>query len=166
MNIQDLAKTLSDFDAPETWGQHARNIDTQIKTEVFNIAEMLWIERMARTGNLLLHPDVLDQLKKQNWKPSDIQKRMIWASVLALASGPTSKERFNIIKNRLLKKHGRDWWEDVYQRKTNAWAAKERIKKQRSEDGPAITMMIKNTHLFAGAAAEQKLDALRMIPKV
>ncbi|WP_255547130.1 hypothetical protein [Moritella sp. 36] len=103
MNTQDLAKTLSDVDAPETWGQHAKNIDTQIKTEVLNLAEMLWTERMARTDNLLLHPDVLDQLKKQNWKPTDLQKRMIWASVLALASGPNSKERFNIIRRDCLK---------------------------------------------------------------
>ncbi|NQZ92321.1 MAG: hypothetical protein HRT97_08275 [Moritella sp.] len=166
MNRQNLAKTLSDIDAPETWGQHSRSIDPKIKAEVFNIAEMLWTERMARTGNLLLHPDILDQLIKQNWKPTDVQKRMIWASVLALASGPKSKERFDLIKKRLLKKHGRDWWEDVYQRKTNAWAAKERIKKQRVENGSAINILADNTHLFAGAVAEQKLDALRMIPKV
>jgi len=166
MDIEILAKQCSKIDALETWGQHTQYLERSVKMEVFILAEMLWTERMARTGNLLLHPDVLDQLKKQNWKPTDVQKRMIWASVLALASGPSSKERFNIIKKRLLKKHGRDWWEDVYQRKTNAWAAKERIRKQQSSNGPAITMLANNTHLFAGAVAEEKRDALRMIPKI
>lgn len=165
MDKSELIKKLSNIDALETWGDYCKNLTASDKQEVFSAAEQLWIERMARNMKLLLHPEVLAQLELQSWKPNDLQKKMIWASVLASAEGDDSKQRFQIIKSKLLKKYGRDWWEDVFRRKTNAWAAKERIRKTVSSYGPAVSTLISHTHLFAGMAVDDRDSALRMIPK-
>ncbi|MDX7806974.1 hypothetical protein SJS53_09650, partial [Aeromonas caviae] len=101
----------------------------------------------------------------QHWVPNDLQKRMIWASVLASAEGTTSRERFKTIKTCILKKYGRDWWEDVYRRQKHAFAAKERIRKQSASNGPVVNMLIANTLLFGEAARDQVKAALSMIPK-
>ncbi|RND27369.1 hypothetical protein EC575_26720, partial [Vibrio cholerae] len=97
------------------------------KKESLERAQPLWIERKVSENTLYLHPDVISDLKKQNWLPNDLQKRMIWASVLASAEGSDRRQRFKSIKAILLKKYGRDWWEDVYKRQKFAFAAKERI---------------------------------------
>jgi len=166
MNTAELAKQLSEIDALETWAGRCSAIDKWDRLEVFKVAEKLWLERMAESRKLLLHPGVLDQLRSQSWETNDIHKRMIWASVLASVEGSDSKVRFKTIKNLLLNKYGRDWWEDVYERKTNAWAAKKRIRKQTALHGSAMNTLINNTHLFSEAAEEERELALRMISKV
>ena len=164
MNTTEAAKNLSEIDAPDKWLEHCPQLRTEDKAKTFKLAEQMWVERMVKSNSLLVHPDILKQLEKQSWAATDIQKRMIWASVLATAEGSDSKERFKNIKILLLKKHGRDWWEDVYKRVNNAWAAKERIRKRTGSDSPAISMMANNTILFAGAAQQERESALRMIP--
>lgn len=58
---------------------------------------------MIKTQQLFMHPNIFKQLQEQSFQPTDIQKRMIWASVLASADSANSKQRFAIIKKRLLK---------------------------------------------------------------
>lgn len=165
MDRSDLIKTLSDVEALETWSAYCLDLEPSERKSVYLSAEKLWIQRMAKKGKLFVHPDVLEQLEAQSWEPTDLQKRMIWASVIASAEGPDSKLRFQTIKSRLLKKYGRDWWEDVFKRKTNAFAAKERIRKAAGPSGSAIEMLANNTILFSSFAAEERDASLRMIPK-
>jgi hypothetical protein len=165
MDTIELAKYLFEIDALDKWGEKCLPVGATQRAEAFRLAEPLWIERMGKTGKLLVHPDVLKELEAQSWVASDLQKRMIWACVLASADGEDSKERFRSIKQKLLRKYGREWWEDVYRRKNNAWAARERIRNKESSYRPAVSMIIANTHLLAGAAADERDSALRMIPR-
>lgn len=163
--MEELVKKLASIDELESWKQHCKGYSLEEKRVAFERAQSLWIARKASENTLYLHPDVIADLRGQNWMPDDLQKRMIWASVLASAEGPNSKNRFKSIKAGLLKKYGRDWWEDVYQRIKHAYAAKERIFKQTSSNGPAINMLVANTHLFGEAARDQIIAALKMVPK-
>ena len=167
MTAEDLARALSCIEELETWGNycHHKGLDKKIKTHAIKLAKPLWIERMVKTGKLLVHPNVAKDLEMNAWQTNDIQNRMIWASVIASASGEDSKKRFYAIKNHLLKKYGENWWEDVYQRKTYAWAAKERIRKQCKTDSVAINTFKNNTHFFDGYDQEERYQALCMIPE-
>jgi len=55
------------------------------------------------------------------------------------------------------------WWEDVYRRKTSVFSAKNRIKKN-TGSGAAATFMA-NTILGVSCGNDERLKALRMIPK-
>ncbi|WP_253912502.1 hypothetical protein [Vibrio sp. B1Z05] len=81
------------------------------------------------------------------------------------AEGVRSRERFKSIKNSLINRYGRDWWEDVYKRQKPAFAAKERIRKQIASNGAAVNILIENTHLFSEVARDQITSALSMVPK-
>ncbi|WP_305463189.1 hypothetical protein [Photobacterium leiognathi] len=85
--------------------------------------------------------------------------------VLASGEGSDSRQRFKSIKASLLKKYGRDWWEDVYKRQKPAFVAKERIRNQTASYGVAVNMLMANTHLFGDIARDQIHRALIMVPK-
>tara|TARA_R100000687_G_scaffold54795_1_gene43697 strand:- start:158203 stop:158697 length:495 start_codon:yes stop_codon:yes gene_type:complete len=163
--LEELVKKLAAIDELETWIQHCQGYRPEEKKVAFESAQSQWIARKVSENTLYVHPDVIADLRGQNWMPDDLQKRMIWASVLASAEGLNSKNRFKSIKAGLLKKYSRDWWEDVYQRIKPAFAAKERIFKQTSSNGAAIDMLVANTHLFGEAARDQVIAALKMVPK-
>ncbi len=163
--MEELVKKLASIDALETWKQHCQGYSSQDKKVAFERAQSLWIARKVSENTLYLHPDVISDLQKQSWLPNDLQKRMIWASVLASYEGSDSRQRFNSIKTSLLKKYGRDWWEDVYKRQKPAFAAKERIRKQIASNGSAVNMLMANTHLFGEVARDQITSALSMVPK-
>lgn len=162
-NMEELAKTLSSIDELETWKNHVQGYSKSDVAYAYKLAQPLWVKRMLSDQKLFLHPDVIDQLREQNWQPSDVQKRMIWASLLGTDESPGSKKRMYKVKNSLIKKYGRDWWEDVYTRIKPVYAAKERIKKIHS--GPAVSAFISNTFIGSEAASEERNQALSMIPK-
>ncbi len=163
--LETLVKKLASIDELETWNQHCQGYSFQEKKTVFERAQPLWISRKVSENTLYLHPDIISDLRKQNWLSNDIQKRMIWASVLASAEGSDSKQRFKSIKASLLKKYGRDWWEDVYRRQKFAFAAKEHIRNQTASNGTAVNMLMANTHLFGDIARDQIHNALSMVLK-
>lgn len=163
--MEELIQKLATIDELETWKLHCQGYSAQDKKVAFQTAQPLWVKRKASEGTLYLHPEVIGQLRDQNWIPNDLQLRMIWASVLASAEGFDSKVRFRSIKASLRKRYGHDWWEDVYHRQRSAFAAKERIRRQSAENGFAINTLIANTHLFNGAMKDQVKAALSMIPK-
>lgn len=165
ININELAEELSKIDEIEQWPEHLSHITYISNKGIYAIAEPLWLERTHREGKLYVHPNVAKQLHNQFWKANDLQKRMIWASIIGSADGADSKARFKDIKAKILKKYGRDWWEDVYKRKTNVYAAKSRIKNQLGLQGPALQTLVNNTSLFAGIERDQIQAALEMIPE-
>lgn len=164
-NLDEIAKRLANIDAPDHWNESCPPIKKNEKNYVFELSEQLWLKRMVESKKLYLHPSIFEQLHEQLWVANDLQKRMIWASVLASCEGNDSKVRFRKIKESLLKKHGRDWWEDVYPRIKKAWAAKERIRKKVLTQGSAVSVLINNTHLFQSFAIDEWNRALEMIPK-
>lgn len=166
MNIHDIAKKISNIDDLETWNEYFPNSYVGSKKDVFELAQPLWVERMINSQKLLIHPNVITQLKKQCFKSNDVQNRMIWASVLASADPVNSKQRFTVIKKCLLNKYGRVWWEDVFKRKNNAWAAKDRIRKITNYNGKAVNTLINNTHLIGDAFQSEIMIALKMIPEI
>lgn len=161
--MEELAKILSNIDELETWKNHVEGYSKPDVDSAYKVAQPLWVKRMISTQKLFLHPDVIDQLKAQNWQPSDIQKRMIWASLLGADESSESRKRMYRVKDSLIKRYGRDWWEDVYARIKPVYAAKERIKKISS--GPAVSAFISNTFIGSEAASKERNRALSMIPK-
>lgn len=161
--MEELAKILSNIDALETWKDHFQDYSKSDITLACKLARPLWVKRMISAQKLFLHPDIIEQLKQQNWDPSDLQKRMIWASILASDASPQSKTRMYEIKDALIKKYDREWWEDVFKRMKPAYAAKQRIKEINS--GPAMSAFISSTFIGKEAAHEERNQALRMIPK-
>lgn len=158
------AEKLSCIDEIDRWPDEVSRLNIINKREVFDAAQSLWIERMLKENKLLIHPEVANQLVKQGFIANDLQMKMIWASVLASADGSDSKERFRVIKDRLIKKYGRDWWEDTYRRVKPAYAARERIKKIHKSNGPAMRVLIRKTHLFSDVHSGEVKAALKMIP--
>ena len=166
MNQTEIAKLLSEIDSLDEWINHCPLMGREEKKEIYALAEKMWIARMVREQKLLIHPEVSEQLELQSWVATDVQKRMIWASVLASAHGDDSKARFRKVKESLINKYGREWWEDVYKRQKPAWAAKERIRKYKERRTEAVDKFISNTHIGACAASDEVDQALRMIPKI
>ena len=163
--MEELVQKLTLIDELETWKEYSQGFSPQDKKLAFERAQALWIARKVSENALYLHPDVISDLQRQSWIPNDLQKRMIWASVLVSAEGVRSRERFKSIKNSLINRYGRDWWEDVYKRQKPAFAAKERIRKQIASNGAAVNMLMANTHLFGEVARDQITSALSMVPK-
>ncbi|KZN39846.1 hypothetical protein [Pseudoalteromonas luteoviolacea] len=162
MDINELAISLSKINEPELWIRHIPRTYRGLRKDVFKLAEPLWIKRLVASNELYVHPNVIKSLVIQNFIPNDLQKKMIWASILASNS---DHRRRNTIKILVKKKHGHDWWEEVFERSRNAWAAKERIQKNLKENGPAINKLIASTHLFGQAARDELIAALIMIPE-
>ncbi len=161
--MEELSRRLSKIDALETWKDHVQGFSRHEVVEVYERAQPLWIHRMIYENKLYLHPDVIEQLERQGWIPNDLHKRMIWASLIASDESQNSKKRMYKIKNGLIRKYGRDWWEDVYSRLRYVYAAKERIKKIHS--GPAVSAFITNTLIGAEFGNDKRVEALRMIPR-
>ena len=160
--MEELAINLSKIDALELWKDHVGGHEKHEIDAAYRLAEPMWVKRMIQSEKLLIHPDVAEKLEIQSWRPDDLQKRMIWASILGTDESSQRKERMYRIKDKLIKRYGRGWWEDVFKRKNSVYAARERIKK--NVDGPAMATFIANTHLGANCAADERLKALRMIP--
>lgn len=161
--MEELIKTLSAIDEPEIWKDHTNGYDKAEVARAFAEAEVLWLKRMISDHRLFLHPDIIAEIKSQGWKPSDLHKRMIWASIIGSDESRYSKKRMYRIKTALINKHGADWWEDVYARIKPVYAAKERIKMLHS--GPAVSMFINKTLIGGEHARSERDEALRMIPR-
>jgi len=162
MNIQSLAKTLSQIDEPEQWVNHIPSSYSGKNRAVFALAEPLWIQRMVSHNNLYIHPNVIKKLKSQYYIPTDLQNRMIWASILA---SNDDKNRKSVIQRLVKKKYNYDWWEDAYCRTRKMWIAKERINKKLNSNGSGMNTLINNTVFFANAAQSEVEAALKEIPE-
>jgi len=162
MNINDLAKTLSQIDEPEEWANHIPSLYSGPSKTIFELAEPLWVQRMINQNKLYVHPNVIKQLKAQSFISTDLQNRMIWASILASNNDDNRKAT---IKKLVKEKYGFDWWEDVYGRTRKMWIAKERIRKKLNGNGVGMNALINNTSLFANAAQSEIESALKEVPE-
>jgi hypothetical protein len=163
ISILNLAKTLSQIDEPEQWVNYIPSSYSGTNKDVFRLAEPLWLQRIISQNNLYVHPNVIKQLKNQFFIPTDLQKRMIWASILASSSSATRKSE---IKKLVNKKYGYDWWEDSYGRTRKMWIARDRIIKKLNSNGSGMNVLISNTHLFGNAVQTEIEAALKHIPEI
>jgi len=162
--MRELIEKLSNIDALETWKNHVAGYPKSEVAIAYKEAQPLWVERMIANNQLLLHPEVIEQLRSQNWVPNDLQIRMIWASIIASDESRFSKKRMYRIKESILNRYGNDWWEDVYKRIKPAFAAKQRIKKM--DAGSITTQFLSNTIMGRGMLHDEYLAALKMIPNI
>ena len=160
--MQYLIEKLSNIDALETWKKHVAGYPKSEVAIAYQKAKPLWVERMILNNRLLLHPEIIEQLRSQDWIPNDLQSRMIWASLIASDDSRFSKKRMYRIKESIQKKYGNDWWEDIYQRIKPAFAAKQRIKKM--DSGSITAQFLSNTIMGSDMLREEYLSALKMIP--
>ncbi len=157
-----LIKNLVATDDLEKWGDVTQNLSKDDKAKIYDIAEPKWIERKLLNGTLLLHPDVRAELTARDFKPLNVHRKMIWASVLVMLEGVDSKERYNRIKEKIIKKHNNKWWFDVQKRVKPTYAAKSRLEKQSL--GNATSFAAQNSSFFGGVVQGSRDDALKMIP--
>ena len=161
--MHELAKKLSLVDEPEKWKEHTSGYSEHDIRIAYKVAVPLWVERMILAEKLLFHPDVTKDIQAQGFELNDLQSRMAWASILATDTSSQSRERFKLLKKKIIGRHGRDWWEDVYQRRSAIYAASMKIKE--SWDKPAMATFFSCTILGAQCADDEKIRALRKLPK-
>lgn len=165
MEVTAIARQFAGIDDLDLWSEVASGLDRSQKQAAIQAAQPLWIERMVKEGKLLLHPEVIDTLSRSHWRPQDNHLQMIWASLLASRDSTDSKEYFQRIKKKLLRKYGRDWWEAVYKRVNHAYAAKARIARNIGDLGPGMHTMAKRSIFIGSIVADEYRAALEMIPK-
>jgi len=158
--VTSIAVTLSQIDEIETWKQCSPQLTKEERLQCYKIAQRLWLERSYVANRLYLNLVVIEELKANNWQPNDTQKQMIWASVIGSIDSSTQKLRFKTVKEKLLKKYGRDWYNACDKRAKNAYAAKQWINKRSLN--PSSTML--GSMFLRNASNEQVIAALKRIP--
>lgn len=165
VDISVMARQLASIDDLDQWAESIPMMEYASKKACFMQAQPLWIERMVTEGKLMLHPEVIETLRRNRWKPADNHLQMIWASLLGTRDSSDSREYFQRIKKKLIAKYGRDWWEEVYLRKDYAYAANARIKKNIGDMGAGMQMMARKSVFMGSIVADEYRAALEMIPK-
>lgn len=158
----ELIEELANTDDLELWGGKVKDIQQTDKKIIFEIAEAKWIKRKINDNSLLLHPDARKELIERNYKPLSKHRKMIWASILVTYEGGDSKQHYQNIKNKIIKKHSSLWWRDVHNKIKPTFAAKERLKNQGF--GAAFEFASQRSTFLGGVAQSSRDDILRMIP--
>lgn len=158
--VTSIAQTLSQIDEIETWKQSTPQLSKEERLQCYELAQRLWLERCYANNCLYLHPSVIEELKANDWRPNDIQKQMIWASVIGSIDSATQKHRFKAVKEKLVKKYGWDWYNACDKRAKNAYAAKQWINSRSFEASSPLLGSV----LLRQASNEEVTRALRSLP--
>ncbi len=160
-----LIEELSKIDDLEAWSSYVPHVEKEIKKHIYESAERLWIKRKISDGSLLIHPDVREELIEREYNPLPIHKKMIWSSLLASYNGIDKSAYFKKIREKITKKYGREWWDDIDRRIKPTFAARQRLLKQKNSTGPALKYAASQSMFFGSLLSESRDDVLRMIPK-
>ncbi|WP_394179580.1 hypothetical protein [Marinomonas posidonica] len=152
--ITSVATTLSQINEIETWKQCSPQLTREQRLECYKIAQRLWLERSYAANKLYINLGVIEELKANDWQPNTIQKQMIWASVIASVDSKTQRNRFNIIKQKLVKKYGWNWYNECYRRVKKAFSARKWIENRSFEPdsaymGSMFLREVSNEHVIA-----------------
>jgi hypothetical protein len=164
VDTKSLVDKLASTDELQNWGDIAAGVTGVDRTVAFELAVPLWTKRMVEEWKLLLHPIVIEQLQKQEWRPTELQKKMIWASIVCKLDSPDQKAEKAKIRKLLQKRYSNEWWEDVYQRAGKVWPAWDRARKRVFSNGPVITVLAAHSTLIGQALYDEFKAALLMIP--
>lgn len=164
---QDIIKQLSLIDNLEDWHLYipTSELQKEDKKYIYESAERLWIKRKISDGSLLIHPDIREELIEREYNSLPIHKKMIWSSLLASYNGINKSEYFNKIREKITKKYGREWWDDIDRRVKPAYIARQRLLKQNSSTGPGLKYAASQSIFFGCLLSESRDDILRVIPK-
>lgn len=165
MDTSSLIDQLASTDELQNWGSIASRAPDADRKLAFESAVPFWVRRMVTEWKLLLHPDVIEELKAQKWQPTERQKKMIWASIVCKLDRPEQKAEKERIRKLLQNKYDNDWWEDVYQRAGKVWPAWNRAQKRVFSNGSAINVLAAHSSLIGQALHEEFLAVLCMVPK-
>lgn len=166
MDATSLVNKLVATDELQNWGRIAALAPGVNRKQAFESAVPLWIQRMVAEWKLYLHPTVIEQLREQNWQPTELQTKMIWASIVCKLDSSEQKAEKARIRQLLQNRYNNEWWEDVYQRAGKVWPAWDRARKRVFSNGPAINVLAQHTSLIGQALNDEFQAALRMVPSV
>lgn len=164
MDTASLIDELASTDELQNWGAIAAGVPDADRKLAFELAVPLWIRRMVEEWKLLLHPNIIEQLQSQQWKPTELQAKMIWASIVCKLDDPDQKSEKARIRSFIQKRYNTEWWEDVYQRAGKVWPAWDRARKKVFSNGPAINVWAAHSTLVGQALYDEFQAALRMVP--
>lgn len=160
MNPTDLVTTLVSIDQIETWKQMTPQLTKAQRLEAYAIAEPIWLKRQAAQNKLYVNLEELDKLEDNDWIANTYQKQLIWASVLGTIDSKTERHRFQVIKEALIKKYGKQWWYDCDRRVKPAYSARMQILKKTIESSSIMHRSMTISH----ASMEVARDILSRIP--
>lgn len=164
MDTASLIDVLVSTDGLQNWGALAARAPDADRRLAFESAVPLWIRRMVKEWKLLLHPKVIEQLQGQEWQPTEVQTKMIWASIVCKLDGPDQKAEKARIRSLIQKRHNNKWWEDVYRRAGKVWPAWDRARKKVFSNGPAVDVLAAHSTLVGQALRDEFQAALCMVP--
>ena len=156
---------LVSIDSLHEWGKSIPEVKDVERREAFEAAIPLWVERMINEGKLLLHPSVIEALKSHSWRPNELQKKMIWASIVCKLDSHDQKAEKAIIRQLLQKHYDNGWWEDVYERAGRVWPAWDRYRKNILSAGSATRQFASYSSVLGEAFRDEYLAVLKMVPK-
>jgi|TARA_R110001583_G_scaffold144132_1_gene296128 hypothetical protein len=165
MDISEAIEKLSLVDDLEKWAEVSASLPVKSKRYLYEKAERQWIKRKLEDGSLLVHPKVKDELIQREFSPLTKHRKMIWASVLVSYEGPDSKERFNRIKTKIIKKYNNQWWFEVYKRVQPTYAARKRLLEQRCFTPKAVKFASTRSMFFGNLVSEATQEILKTIPE-
>ncbi|MDO6421343.1 MULTISPECIES: hypothetical protein [Cellvibrionaceae] len=160
-----LVKDLVSTDKLYEWGAVCSEVKGKERSKAYNLAVPLWLERMVNEGKILLNPAIIKELKSLNWRPTDLHKKMIWASIVCKLDAKVQKEEKARIRTLIQKKYGNDWWEEVYSRAGKVWPAWDRYRKNVLSMGPGAQMLAMHSTVFGEAMLHELDSVLNMVPK-
>ncbi|AOS97839.1 hypothetical protein AUP74_02437 [Microbulbifer aggregans] len=159
-NVAKLVAT----DKLQDWGEVASEIKGRNRSKTFQVAAPLWIKRMVNEGKLLLNPSIIAQLREQEWIPTELQKQMIWASIVCKLDSPEQRQEKARIRSLIQKRYDNEWWEEVYERAGRVWPAWDRYKKNILSVGTATATLAAHSSVL-GQAFNREFEAiLKMVP--
>lgn len=161
---QFISKLVA-LDELQDWGAAIPELKGDERRNAFATATPLWIERMVRDGKLLLHPSVIAKLTKQNWIPDELQKQMIWASIVCKLDSDEQKSEKARIRELIKKRYSNEWWEQVYARAGRVWPAWDRYRKNILSAGPGIAILSIHSSLVGQAMNDEFKAVLKMVPE-
>lgn len=126
----DIAK-VSAIDDIETWNSEVKDLSPKDKKYVFEFAERRWLKRKIEDGTLLFHPDIHKELLtrlENNKGPLKKHRQMVYANLLASYEKDDSKEYFERMKAKIIKKYNSLWFKGVYDKLKPTYAAHRRLK--------------------------------------
>lgn len=162
--MDEHVKRLASCDELHNWGGQIADIKGIHRKRAFEKAIPLWTHRMVSEGKLLLNPVVVERLRAQEWIPDEVQKQMIWASIVCKLDGPDDKTEKAKIRLLLQRKYGNDWWEEVYERAGRVWPAWDRYRRNILSMGGATKMLAKRSAVFGMAVNDELNAVMNMVP--
>lgn len=164
-SLDKYIKRLVHLDELQNWGASVPELKGEARRKAFSEATPLWVERMVNEGKLLLHPQVIEDLRTNGWVPNDLQRKMIWASIVCKLDRADQKKEKYRIRELIQKAYGSEWWEEIYDRAGKVWPAWDRFRKNILSLGPATAMLANNSSVIGLAMHDEFKNVLNMVPK-